>query len=187
MDGTTSAERSAPIRSLIDADELALYEHVHRQMRAFCGPHPSLDDLVQTALEQILVAKVDARQGSGLSYVICYRVWLKHLRFTYRLRARIVLSLKGELPEIAQPAMSLEQLEQRERYQRLYQALDRLPLKRRAVVVMHDLSGLSIEEIAPIVGAKVATVRSRLRDGRRLLAVLLKSDSYFGSGGNDDE
>jgi DNA-directed RNA polymerase specialized sigma24 family protein len=48
------------------------------------------------------------------------------------------------------------------------------------VVTLHDIAGLDIAEIAEIVGTKEATVRTRLRDGRRKLAQLLKSDEYFG-------
>jgi RNA polymerase sigma-70 factor (ECF subfamily) len=46
--------------------------------------------------------------------------------------------------------------------------------KHRAVVVLHDLEGFDVDDIAGIVGANTLTVRSRLRDGRRQLRRLLK-------------
>ena len=75
---------------------------------------------------------------------------------------------------------NLDVLEARERARRLYRALNQLSPKRRTVVALHDLDGLDVEEIAAIVGANVLTVRSRLRDGRRLLAEKLRGDPYFG-------
>ena len=47
--------------------------------------------------------------------------------------------------------------------------------------MLHDLDELEIDEIAVIVGANPLTVRSRLRDGRKLLARALENDPYFGS------
>ena len=60
------------------------------------------------------------------------------------------------------------------------ESVERLSPKRRAVVVLHDLEGIGVDEIAVIVDANVLTVRSRLRDGRRDLCRLLASDPYFG-------
>ncbi len=67
-----------------------------------------------------------------------------------------------------------------ERYRRLYGALEQVSKKRRAVVALHDIAGLGVSEIAQIVDAKEATVRTRLRDGRKKLAQCLKADEYFG-------
>ena len=71
-------------------------------------------------------------------------------------------------------------LEQLERSARLRKAIDELSPKRRTVVVMHDLEGLSVEAIAGVVKANPLTVRSRLRDGRKDLAKILAKDPYFG-------
>lgn len=70
-------------------------------------------------------------------------------------------------------------LERRERARRLQAALDRLSERHRTVVVLHDVEELSIAEIAGIVGSNELTVRSRLRDGRKRLRVLLSADQEF--------
>jgi DNA-directed RNA polymerase specialized sigma24 family protein len=49
--------------------------------------------------------------------------------------------------------------------------------KYRAVVILHDIEERSIAEIAEIVGAGELTVRSRLRDGRKQLAKLIRARS----------
>ncbi|AIY19815.2 RNA polymerase sigma-70 factor [Pimelobacter simplex] len=52
-------------------------------------------------------------------------------------------------------------------------ALADLPPDFRAAVVLCDIEGLSYEEIAEILGAKLGTVRSRIHRGRALLRTAL--------------
>ncbi|MBM9460659.1 RNA polymerase sigma factor SigE [Nocardioides sp. zg-536] len=52
-------------------------------------------------------------------------------------------------------------------------ALASLPPDFRAAVVLCDIEGLSYEEIADILGAKLGTVRSRIHRGRALLRAAL--------------
>jgi RNA polymerase sigma factor (sigma-70 family) len=53
------------------------------------------------------------------------------------------------------------------------QALTSLPPDFRAAVVLCDIEGLSYEEIADILGAKLGTVRSRIHRGRAMLRTSL--------------
>ncbi len=48
-------------------------------------------------------------------------------------------------------------------------AVSTLPPKLRGAVVMHDIEGLSYEEVAEVLGCPVGTVKSRLFNGRNLL------------------
>ena len=73
-----------------------------------------------------------------------------------------------------------DRMAQDERVARLRAALDTLSSKQRTVVILHDLEGLAVEEVAGVVGAGIAAVRSRLRDGRKALARALAQDPYFG-------
>ena len=52
---------------------------------------------------------------------------------------------------------------------KLNEAMQRLSLKHRTVVVMHDIEGIPHDEIAKIVGVSVGTIRSRLFYARRQL------------------
>jgi RNA polymerase sigma-70 factor (ECF subfamily) len=51
----------------------------------------------------------------------------------------------------------------------LQQAMNELPEKHRAVVLLHDIEGLAYEEIAAIVECPVGTVKSRLFNARMSL------------------
>ena len=72
------------------------------------------------------------------------------------------------------------EVETRQRLVRLYQALEQVSAKRRAVLVLRDINQLEIREIAAIVQVSEATVRTRLRDGRKKLRSVLERDSFFG-------
>jgi len=56
----------------------------------------------------------------------------------------------------------------------VWRALDCLPPRRRAVVVMHELEGLSTASIASLLGINAITVRWHLSRGRRELARRLR-------------
>jgi RNA polymerase sigma factor (sigma-70 family) len=168
-------------QKLLSGRELSLL--VYRQMRAFTGPHRDLDDLAQTALEQILIARFKGQSKfATFTHSVCYHVWLKHLRFGYRFRALFV-SLDPcdteELPCTSERSDATSLIEDHRRFMRLYQALDRVAPKRRAVVTLRDMRGLEIQEIATIMDASEATVRTRLRDGRKQLRHLLRDDPEF--------
>jgi RNA polymerase sigma-70 factor (ECF subfamily) len=56
----------------------------------------------------------------------------------------------------------------------VWRALDRLPPRRRAVVVMHEIDGLAVASIAGLLGINAITVRWHLSRGRREVALRLK-------------
>jgi len=56
----------------------------------------------------------------------------------------------------------------------VWQALDNLPPRRRAIVVMYELEGLAIPAIAAVLGISAITVRWHLSMGRRELTGALK-------------
>ncbi len=160
-----------------------IFSLVHRQMRSIAARRSSdLDDLTQIAAERALKGLPGFRGRAELStwtYRICYLTLISHERSLSRFIARFVT--RDVVPDSPDPTPSApECLEQVERIDRLRDALGRLGPKRRTVVVLHDLEGLGLDEVACIVGAKRNTVKSRLRDGHRQLARLLANDPYFG-------
>ena len=64
----------------------------------------------------------------------------------------------------------------------VWQALDVLPPRRRAIIVMHELEELPVSNIASLLGISAITVRWHLSQGRRDLARALKT-----SGGTNHE
>lgn len=163
------------------ADEV--FALVYRQIRKLAGGR-DVDELAQVAAEQAIRGLPGFAAQSALStwtFRICYRTVRKHDRWYRRWLRRFALTDDGELPEqAAEPEAVDDRLVRGERAERLRAALSMLSPKRRAVVVLHDLEGCSVEEIAAIVDAHPRAVRSRLRDGRKALAQVLARDPYFG-------
>ena len=63
------------------------------------------------------------------------------------------------------------------------EALQRLPVGYREVVVLRDIEDLSYKEIAVVAGLPIGTVMSRLARGRKLLVTHLMQLQNGGSGG----
>jgi len=55
------------------------------------------------------------------------------------------------------------------------QAIDQLPVIYRSVVVLRDVEGFSLEEVANIVGASIPAVKSRLHRARNIVRETLTS------------
>jgi RNA polymerase sigma-70 factor (ECF subfamily) len=160
------------------SSERELFEMVYRSMRSLAGPQASdLDDLVQSAAEQVMKSLPAFDQRSALRtwvYSVCYRVLLRHRRWYRRWAARFSLGVEHHEPECEAPLPS-QQLEVREQARQLRELLEQVSPKYRAVVILHDIEERSIPEIARIVAAGELTVRSRLRDGRKQLAQLVRA------------
>jgi len=155
---------------------------LYRQMRALAGPRQDLDDLVQAAAERALKALERFEGRSSLStftYGIVYRTLLDQQRWFRRFQRRFSLDSREEPDELAFPRSSETDLRELERARRLYAALDQLPKEKRATLILHDLEGLDVCDVAAISGTNQLTVRSRLRDAHKKLAQLLREDPLF--------
>ncbi|HEY0062937.1 MAG TPA: sigma-70 family RNA polymerase sigma factor [Telluria sp.] len=74
------------------------------------------------------------------------------------------------LADAAQDVVTPETvLDQKQRSDSLHQALNQLPGEQKEALVLQQMNGLSLEEIAAVVSAPVETVKSRLRYAMRKL------------------
>jgi RNA polymerase sigma-70 factor (ECF subfamily) len=156
---------------------------VHAQIHKLAGGRDAAE-LVQVAAEQAIrsLPKFEGRSELATwTFRICYLTIRKHDRWYRRWLRRFTLTAEGELPDRADEIANGDaRAIDAERLTRLRRALDQLSAKRRAAVVLHDLEGLDVDEVAVVVGVSPVAVRSRLRDGRRMLAEILMNDPYFG-------
>ncbi|MFI5202416.1 MAG: RNA polymerase sigma factor [Candidatus Kapaibacterium sp.] len=60
----------------------------------------------------------------------------------------------------------------------LYVALAKLPKKQREAIVMSEITGLKLEEVALVQGSSLSAVKSRVSRGRKKLAKLLGASEW---------
>lgn len=131
---------------------------------------PDHEDLVQAAFEQIVVTLHGQRYAqrcsltSWASAVSC-NVALNSLRSQRRQRV-----LRADPPEEAAEPHSFEnQVVARQMLERIRLELGRMNASRAQVVILHEVNGLELSDIAGVLGISVMAAQSRLSRGRREL------------------
>jgi RNA polymerase sigma-70 factor (ECF subfamily) len=99
------------------------------------------------------------------------RAWLFGIALgiatNYRRLARHRLDLMAEPPEVADLARPADEgLEHHQEAELVHAALGKVQLEQRAVLVLHELDGYAIPEVATTLGLSLNTAYSRLRLGR---------------------
>lgn len=145
------------------------------------GRESDARDLVQDAFIKIWrhwdVQKPDSFKG--WMYRLMHNLYMDHLRKKYR---HPTLSLDSPAPDsetpweqnLADGVVGIEEsIEKKDVKRQVAQALSRLDVEFRTVVVLCDMEGLPYDEIAHIVGCPIGTVRSRIHRGRGQLRQVL--------------
>ena len=154
-------------------DFTALLEEIRPELHRYCarmaGSIIDGEDLVQDVLAQAFFKLSQYRQGMPL------RPWLfsiAHNRCIDFLRARRVTETLDEFGNEAavepeDPAESIQQTAAA-----LALLLDRLPPRERSCVLLKDMMGYSVDEIAELTATTASAVKSALHRGRAKLTGL---------------
>jgi RNA polymerase sigma-70 factor (ECF subfamily) len=133
------------------------------------GPEVSVDDVVQDVFLVVSRRLPDFRGDAKLTTWL-FRITEKTLRNVRRQRrrrhwfARLTRRIE-EAASTSQPTPA-EDRERREAADEFYRILEALPEKHRNVLVLHELEAMGTQEIATLLGMKVATVRVTLHRAR---------------------
>ena len=73
-------------------------------------------------------------------------------------------------------AKKIDKIEQRDVIQK---ALDKLPEKQKDVIILRFYEDLKIKQIAKILGEKVPTIKSRLKQGIEKLSKILRKEDFY--------
>lgn len=135
------------------------------------GSRPDALDAVQ---ETFLTVFRKAHQYDGRAAV---STWLYRIAVNtcYDLLRKQKRRPAGAYPEGFDPADSsaIDELESVELRPQLEEALARLPIEYRSAVVLSDLHGLALPDVAELLGVPIGTVKSRVFRGRRQLASII--------------
>ena len=165
------------LRRCREGDQAAFREFyvAHRRMVAaslfrVMGHHHELEDLAQDVFTIAFRGFAKFRGESKLStwlYRICVNVALGRLRQKARRPSPVPMAFVPESAPEDSPETPEHHVLQNERIARVYRILDTLAPKKRLVLVLHEIEGLDIKEIAAIVNVPVVTVRTRLHYARK--------------------
>jgi RNA polymerase sigma-70 factor, ECF subfamily len=151
------------------------FEFVWRTLRRFGVASAALDDATQDVFVVVHRRFGAWEQRASIRawlFGVSKRVAAKHRRGLER-HARKVAAL----PEPSAPAQLDDRVADRERLERIAEAIATLTPERREVYVLAELEGLSAPEIADALGCKLNTVYSRLRRARADLDAALADPS----------
>lgn len=164
------ADAKRPLRPrLLDPDDLG--GHVDRLFRAawaMCGDPHDAEDLVQETYARVLARPRILRRGDEVGYLlrVLRNVHVSRHRASSVRPHEVPLRDRAEFPARPgrwDPEAALE-------VRTLFAAISELPPDFRDVLVAIDVVGLSYAEAARAVGAKEATVTTRLHRARTRLA-----------------
>jgi RNA polymerase sigma-70 factor (ECF subfamily) len=168
LPATSSESAAERLATLFDAHHDRLYRLARRMV-------PTADDALDLVQETFLKAARASRSipaGAAGEEAWLVRVLVNIRRDQWRrgaVRRRhdekgpsCVVESDPEAALVAQAAV--------------WSALDAVRPRRRAILVMHELEGLTVNDIASVLGITAITVRWHLSRGRRELARLLKPD-----------
>jgi RNA polymerase sigma-70 factor (ECF subfamily) len=176
------AEREARWRRL-----LVLIEPIHVRAaataRRLCRSSADGDDLYQESLvrafEKLHTLRDDAKFGSWFYAVLLsrhrswFRRWSSHWRSLDEIR--------GDAEPVGEDGGPW--IDRAWRAGRLSRALATLPAVQREAVVLFELDGHSLEEVAAMQGASLAAVKSRLARGRDRLRRHYRKQGWEASAG----
>ena len=161
----------------VTADEACLeaflreLDYVHRTLRRL-GTSPSeTDDLAQEvflALRNCWSQYDPERPLRPYLFGIAFRIAAAHHRKRHR-------EVTFEVVEVSDTGPGPDDALQTKQARALVlAALEHIPLPRRAVLLMHDLDDVPVEEVASALGIPRFTVYSRLRKARRELETAVR-------------
>jgi RNA polymerase sigma-70 factor (ECF subfamily) len=135
----------------------------HRLTRLL-GPDPEREDLTQQVFLEVF-GRLDRFRGEAKFRTFVCRVAVNMAIDHLDSRRRRPQALAPEEFAVVTDAGASpeQQAEQRQRMALVWTLLDRIKAKKRVAFVLRVVEGLSLEEVAELVGASVPTVAQRVR------------------------
>jgi len=157
---------------------LALYEPNHSKLLRYC--------------ESIMKDSVDAQDLVSETVLVAYEQ-LDKLRkeesfkyFLFGIARNLIRRLQRRKKfwgifntEQAERVPAPQSKELNEDVQLLYQALDKLPTAQKEALILFELAGYSIKEVAEIQNASISAVKARLARGREKLSKILSPKTFL--------
>ena len=157
-------------------------ERIYATVYHMTANHEDANDLAQEAFIKAFQALKSFKGGSSF-YTWVYRIAVnKTINFLKQRKNKAHMSLDDldfnaehdpDLVALISDKTPRREINLAELHEKLNTAMQKLSEPHRLVVTLHDVQGLSHEEIAEIMGCNIGTVRSRLFYARQQLQAYL--------------
>jgi RNA polymerase sigma-70 factor (ECF subfamily) len=153
----------------LDPSSLAQHlDALYRAGWALCGSREDAEDLVQDTFARVLARPRTVQAGGERAYL------MQALRNTFssrlRTQSRRPRTVAPPLEDTAAESRSTVQPERAAEMGEIFAAIGRLPEDFRLALVAVDVLGLSYQEAASALGAREATITTRLYRARQRIA-----------------
>ena len=131
------------------------------------------DDLVQSALVRAIAKQHLFKPGTNL------RAWLftlLHNQHVNEVRRSVNQGVSINIEDASKDLVAVADTSAPRLLKELDEAIGRLPIEQRQVILLVGLEGMAYEDVAAILMVPIGTVRSRLSRGRAALRQLMEID-----------
>lgn len=165
------------------------YQHkIYRYVKRLVNNETDAEDITQEVFLKVLNSLHGFREESSLQtwlFRIATNLCRDLLRHRQREKGWLPLWKHGDTESNTEEECAIDLPDTRHEPERLllqeelsrvlHEAIDRLPVAMRQVIVLHDVEDLSYDEVAEALGVPVGTVKSRLFHARTRLRNALAS------------
>ena len=152
-------------------------ERIYWHARRMLGDHDDAHDIVQQVL-LVMHSKLNTFNFSSALYTWIYKITSTrslNLLKKKTLRRIFTFSSNENVEKIGYENI-VEDIESRERFLKMENHLNSLPIKQRQVFVMRNYDDLSYEEISNVTGKSIGTLKANYFHAFRKLKELMKKN-----------
>ena len=156
---------------------MELYEPVHDNFERFCRARTYGElDYKDVMHDSIVIAyeKFEAVESPKSFLYFLFGITIRVLANARKKKKPVQFNDDRKLIDIEDRSMNAEHTDRNEL---LYTALAQLPEIQREAIVLFEISGFSIAEIAELQGAGISAIKQRLARGRQALLELLSTEN----------
>lgn len=156
---------------------------LYRQAYRLCGSRDNAEDLVQELLTRLFAQATPLHELENIKMWLLKALYHQFIDFVRKQKQHKCL-IMGEAAEQALLALPCPQgsaeeaTEKQLTYQRIEAVLLTLNADQRAVIVLHDMEGYTLNELAVIQEVPVGTIKSRLHRARQCMREVLEREPF---------
>ena len=179
LDSLIGGSRQKRFEKQIRPHLTTLYQYAYR----LCGHPDDAEDLVQELLVSLYNKKIDLSALEQAKSWLLKSLYHQFIDFTRRQKRNPSIPNPEDVTEHinqqVDPAHSPHQSVERARLgEKLENALNQLPHEQKMLILLHDVEGHTLTEIADIMDIPLGTLKSRLHRTRKALRIVLQREPF---------